>query len=291
MPTRGPPTPQPHQQHLPGQHPEPGGLSGGCGPRASARARGTQHRGGRGAEDGPRGDRTGQLRPGRQRLGLRTLGVSAACGRLFRWLPGSQRDLSRGHRSFMPSFHLYEACHSDRWPSRPSADAPRPLWGWTPLILNPRAGHGPGAVQSEIVRAQAAGTEPCPSGHCAGHLGTWAGLSSRQDTPRAGGAWLRGLGRGCPRGLGAPSPEHGRNTGQAEVESSVLSCELKAVLVTGPRGGSHTGGREDPRAALGQGPLRSGRPAGTGSPVPGHGHRRAESRGGETGTQRNLAKV
>lgn len=127
VPARGPPTPQPHQQHLPGQHPEPGGLSGGCGPRASARARGTQHRGGRGAEDGPRGDRTGQLRPGRQRLGLRTLGVSAACGRLFRWLPGSQRDLSRGHRSFMSSFHLHEACHSDRWPSRPSADAPRPL--------------------------------------------------------------------------------------------------------------------------------------------------------------------
>lgn len=127
VPARGPTTPQPHQQHLPGQHPEPGGLSGGCGPRASARARGTQHRGGRGAEDGPRADRTGQLRPGRQRLGLRKLGGSAACGRLFRWLPGSQRDLSRGHRSFMSSFHLYEACHSDRWPSRPSADAPRPL--------------------------------------------------------------------------------------------------------------------------------------------------------------------
>lgn len=89
--------------------PGAGGPQRGLRASGSAHARGTQHRGGRGAEDGPRGDHTGQLRPGRQRLGLRTLGVSAACGRLFRWLPGSQRDLSRGHRSFMPSFHLYEA--------------------------------------------------------------------------------------------------------------------------------------------------------------------------------------
>lgn len=46
------------------------------------------------------------------------------------------------------------------------------------IHLEPEGGAQTGAMQSESVRAQAAGTEPCPSGHCAGHLGTWAGLSS-----------------------------------------------------------------------------------------------------------------